>query len=53
MVLGLCGFRESREKSRTTGRAAGESWKPRGGKVFVFLLVSPGVLAGEGETYME
>ena len=37
IVFGSCSFRESREKSGSTVRSAGKSWKPGGGKVFVFL----------------
>ena len=40
IVLGSCSFRESRGKSGSTVRLAGQNWKPGGGKVFVFLLVS-------------
>ena len=40
IVLGSCSFRESREKSGSTVRSAGAGWKPGGGKVFDFLLVS-------------
>jgi len=40
IVLGSCSFRESREKSGSTLRLAGRSWKPGGVKVFIFLLVS-------------
>ena len=40
IVLGTCSFRESREKSGSTVRSAGRSWKLGGGTVFVFLLVS-------------
>jgi len=40
IVLGSCSFRESREKSGRTVRLAGKGWRPSGGKVFVFLLVS-------------
>jgi len=39
IVLGLCSFRESREKGGSTVRSAGKSWKPEGGKAFVFPLV--------------
>jgi len=53
IALGSCSFRESREKSGSTVRSTGKSWKPRGGKVFVFLTVSPGVLMVERETHME
>jgi len=38
IVLGSCSFFESREKSGSTARSAGKSWKPVGGKVFVFFL---------------
>ena len=42
--LGSCSFRESREKSRekseSTVRLAGKSWKPGGGKVFVFGVLT-------------
>jgi len=44
IVLGWCGFRESREKSGSTLRSAGKSWKPGGGKALVH---------GEGGTHME
>jgi len=40
IVFGSCSFRESREKSGSTVRSTGRSWKPGGGKVIVFLLVS-------------
>jgi len=40
----ICSFQESREKSReksgSTVRSPGKSWKSGGGKVFVFPLVS-------------
>jgi len=39
IVFGPRGSRESREKSGSTVRSAGKSWKPGGGKVIVFLLV--------------
>jgi len=32
IVLGSCGFRESREKSGSTVRSAGKSWKLGGGR---------------------
>ena len=38
IVLGSCSFRESREKSESTVRSAGKSWKPGSGKL-CFLLV--------------
>jgi len=41
------------EKSESTVRSAGKSWKPGGRKVFVFLVVSPGVLTKEGESQVE
>jgi len=47
IVLGSCSFRESREKSGSTVRSAGKSWKPGGGKVIVFLLVSRECSRGE------
>jgi len=53
IVLGSCSFRESREKSGSTVRSAGQSWKPGGGNVSVSLLVSRGCSTGEGETHME
>jgi len=40
IVLGSCRFRESPEESGSTVRPAWKGWKPGGGKVFVFLLVS-------------
>ena len=40
IVLRLHSFRESLEKSGSTVRSAGKSWKPGGGKVPVPLLVS-------------
>jgi len=40
IILGSCSFRESREKSGSTVRSTGKSWKPGGGKAFVFLLIS-------------
>ena len=48
IVLGSGSFRESREKSRSTVRSTGKSWEPGGGKVIVFLLVSPESSRGKG-----
>jgi len=42
IVLGLCRFRESREKSGSTVRSAGKSWKLGGGKVFVSFWLAGG-----------
>jgi len=47
IVLGSCSFRESREKSGSTVRLAGQSWKPGGGNVFVSLLVGRGCSRGK------
>jgi len=52
IVLGSCNLPESREKSGITVSSAGKSWKPRGGKVFVFLLFARECSQGEGETHM-
>jgi len=38
-VLGSCSFRGSQEGGGDAVRSAGKSWKPGGGKAFVFLLV--------------
>jgi len=40
IVLGSCSLRESREKSKSTVRSSRKSWKSRGMKVFVFLLLA-------------
>ena len=40
IVLRSCGFRKSQEKTGSTVRSGGKGWKPGGGKVFGFLLVS-------------
>jgi len=53
IVLGSCSVWESRERSGSTVRSAWGSWKPGGGKVFVFLLVSRGCSRGKRETHME
>ena len=51
IVLGSCSLRESRGKSGSTVRLAGKSWKPGGGKVFVFLLVSGECSRGRGDSH--
>jgi len=38
VVLGSCGFRESREKGGNTLRPVWKSWKSRGAEVFTFWL---------------
>jgi len=48
--LGSCNFRESREKSGTTGGQR-EGWKPGGSGIVSFPFVSSGVLMWEEDSH--